>query len=244
MDLIQRFGFGDGRSVGEYPSGLLGGRLGISTGVRMTCAVATFMMGAVQSARAEVILAYDATNSSTSAPAAAWIAGMTPKVLARGGGLTVGTGGTFNSGGWTSEPTDYLEWGWSASQALNLTDLDLRYDRSTSGPTTVSLALSVNGGAFQTIFDDNSVDVDGEDVLDINLSGFMNVTSATFRLFGGGASSAAGTFDLEPITGLSPARAIVVNGLVAVPEPSGAALIASACSGLFALRRRRRREHR
>ena len=159
------------------------------------------------------------------AVATEWIPGVTPLDLSRGAGLNAGSGATFNSSGWTDEPTDYLEWGWSASQPIDLTDLDLRYDRSASGPSVVDIQLSINGGAFASIFNDPLVDDLGEDVLDIDLTAFTDVTSATFRLFGTSASGATGTFDLEPLTGVSPNAAIVVSGTaVPVPEPSSQAL--------------------
>ena len=160
--------------------------------------------------------------------------------LSRGAGLNAGSGSTFNSSGWNDEATDYLEWGWSASQPIDLTDLDLRYDRSASGPASLEILLSVNGGAFTSIFSDPLVDEAGEDVVDIDLSAFTDVTSATFRLFGSGASSGSGTFDLEPLSGVTPAAAIVVSGTAeAVPEPSSQALALLAGLGLLIVRRRR-----
>lgn len=175
----------------------------------------------------DIIVAYDATNAATTAAPSQLGAGVTGLPLARGPGLNDGSGATFNSTGWNNEATDYLEWGWSASQPLHLTDVDLRYDRSSSGPAQMNLQLSVNGGAFASIFTDSAVSVDGEDVLNIDLSSYTSVTSAVFRLLGSNASSGTGTFDLEPITGLTPARAIVVNGIAAIPEPSSWCLAAT-----------------
>jgi hypothetical protein len=193
-------------------------------------------------AGAATIVAYDGANSPTTAAASEWLAGVTPLDLSRGAGLGAGSGGTFNSSGWTDEATDYVEWGWSASQPIDLTDLDLRYDRSASGPAVVDIQLSVNGGAFTSIFNDPSVDEAGEDVLDIDLTAYTGVTSAMFRLFGTGASSGTGTFDLEPLTGVTPAAAIMVAGLAApVPEPSTQSLALLAGLGLLIAGRRRRK---
>lgn len=201
-------------------------------------------VGAMPSlAEAAVVVGYTSDNSPTTAAAAEWHAGVTPLPLSRGAGLSAGTGATFNTSGWTDEATDYLEWGWSNSPTIDLTDLDLRYDRSASGPSSLTIALSVNGGAFQNIFTDASVNEAGEDVLNIDLSTFLDVTSATFRLFGTGASSGTGTFDIESLTGLSPARGIVVNGVVTVPEPNQAGFLAS-IGGIVALRLFRRRSGR
>jgi len=193
-------------------------------------------------AQAEMIVAYDASNSPTGAAATEWLAGTTASALIRGSGLGAGTGATFNSSGWSDEPTDYLEWGWSSSVPLDLSDLDIRYDRSTSGPSVIGIQLSINGGGYTSIFSDASVNVNGEDNLDIDLSAFDRVTSASFRLFGSGASSGTGTLDIEPLTGISPDRGIVVNGTVAaVPEPGGFELAAVAFLGICGSRWWRRK---
>lgn len=98
----------------------------------------------------------------------------------------------------------------------------------------------MNGGAYQNVFNDALVNDAGEDVLNVDLSPFSNVTSATFRLFGAGASSGTGTFDIEALTGVSPERGIVVNGIAAVPEPSQMGLLLS-IGALVAVRCSRRR---
>jgi len=211
-------------------------RTGLRTGLRIRLAVvmgaALVMAGGMVPAGAATIVGYDSANSPTTAVAAEWASGVTPRLLSRGSGLVAGSGATFNSSGWTGEATDYLEWGWSASPALDLQDLSLRYDRSTSGPAAVTLWLAVNGGPFQSLYEDPDVDVNGEDLVGFSLASFTNVTSATFRLTGANASAASGTLDIEPLTGVTPARGIVVRGAAAVPEP--VALGWSASAGLFA----------
>lgn len=191
------------------------------------------------SAWAATIVGYDAANSTTSSVATEWISGVTPLALSRGSGLVAGSGATFNSSGWTGEATDYLEWGWSASPAMDLQDLSVRYDRSTSGPAIVTLWLAVNGGPFQSVYQDADVDVNGEELVDLSLASFTNVTSATFRLTGANASGSTGTLDIEPLAGVTPARGIVVRGSAVVPEPTGLAW--SASSGLAAIAWIRRR---
>ena len=198
------------------------------------------LLGSSDLARAGLIVAYNAANATGSAAASEVLPGVTPLDLSRGTGLSAGSGGTFNSSGWTDELTDYLQWGWSASPPLSLTDLDLRYDRSASGPASLEIRLSANGGPFETVFVDSAVSEAGEDVLNIDLSRFAGVTSATFRLFGMGASSGTGTFDIEPLSGVSPDRGIVVNGIATVPEPSAICLSAIAVATL-GLRRATRR---
>ncbi len=199
-------------------------------------------MGFATVAQAATIVAYDGSNSPTTAAPTQWFPGVAPLDLSRGAGLNAGSGATFNSSGWTDEATDYLEWGWSASQPIDLTKLDLRYDRSASGPSLVDVQLSINGGVFASIFNDPLVDEAGEDVLDIDLTAYTGVTSATFRLFGTNASGSTGTFDLEPLTGISPDAAIMVSGnAVPVPEPRSQALALMAGLGLLVARRRQLR---
>lgn len=205
-------------------------------------AMAILTGASINSARGEVIIAYDATNSADGAAASEILSSVVPLDLSRGEGLGAAGGGTYNSSGWTADSTDYLEWGWSSSIPLDLTDLDLRYDRSSSGPAGIEIQLSVNGGDFDPIYTDADVLVDGEDAFDINLTGFTGVTSAAFRLLGSGASSASGTFDIEPLTGVVPDRGIVVNGVASVPEPSGLLLLGMAgLPAVYVLRRRRQK---
>ncbi len=189
----------------------------------------------------ELIVAYDAANSPAGLAASELLADLVPLELTRGAGLSTGTGGTFNSSGWTDEPTDYLQWGWSSSPPLSLTDLNLRYDRSASGPSALEILVSTNGGPFDSIFVDSDVSELGEDHVGIDLSHLTGVTSATFRLFGSGASSGGGTFDIEPLTGVIPDRGIAVSGVVAVPEPSAIGLTLVAGISLLLRRSVRRR---
>ena len=191
--------------------------------------------------RAEVIIAYDAMNSATGAAATETFPDLIPLELSRGDGLGAASGGTYNSSGWTTDANDYLAWGWQSSIPLDLTDLDLRYDRSNSGPTQIEILLAINGGDFTSVYFDSDVMLNGEDGWDINLSDFMSVSSAEFRLLGSGATSASGTLDIEPLSGVIPDRGIVVNGVKSVPEPSSLHLLgAVGCPALYLLHRSRR----
>ncbi|MBI2479153.1 MAG: hypothetical protein HYV60_11125 [Planctomycetia bacterium] len=192
------------------------------------CGVFTVLHADVmQKANADLIVAYNSSTNPDILSASEVGVGVTALDLSRGSGITPETGtlNTFNSEGFTESTlvaaqtaNDYLQWGWSTSTTpLNLTDLDIRYDRSSTGPDELAILLAVNGGEFQTFFTDTSVNANGENNLGIDLRSFTNVTSATFRLFAFGATSAAGTFDIENFQS-SPGRGIVVNG-VATPEP-------------------------
>ena len=191
---------------------------------------------------AEVIVGYEALNSPDESAVSDVMENVIALDLSRGLGLMPGSGSTFNSAGWNEESNDYLEWGWTSSDPLDLTDLDLRYDRSNSGPAEIEISLAVNGGNFESIFVDPDVSVAGEDNLDVDLSAFTNVTSATFRLFGAHADAFTGTLDIEPLTVVSPPRGIVVNGVTAVPEPEGLTLLLIAClSGVFLIAKVRKK---
>lgn len=181
------------------------------------------------------ILGYDSTNPNGPPPgapspdlaAAEFAVQITPLLLSRGAGLVPNQGITFNSSSWSTAATlntsltDYVQWGWSASTAqFNLEDITIQYDRSSTGPAQLAILLSINGGAFQNIFSDSSVQI-GDETHTIGLTAFDNVASATFRLFGFSASSTGGTLDIERFNAdPEPSRAILVRGFqVAVPEP-------------------------
>ncbi|MGL5083095.1 MAG: Ig-like domain-containing protein [Microcoleaceae cyanobacterium] len=150
------------------------------------------------------ILTYTSASGISLAPSTQGV-GVTGLDLTRGSGIISATGSTFNSSGWNDSVdlpgaianNDFLQWGFNSTTAYDLSDLDIRYDRSGTGPNQVNIQISVNGGAFQSFFSDSSVSDVGENNPDLNLSGFTNVTAATFRLYGFGATAAAGTFDIE-----------------------------------------------
>ncbi len=205
--------------------------------------------------RAEVVIVgYNSTNpnGSNGAPSpnlnAAESQFVTALQLSRGAGLTANQGVAFNSSNWSTETTvnlnsnKYLQWGWSASsQLLDLNSMTLQYDRSNTGPTKLAIAVSINGGVFQSIFSDDDVFV-GDETHTISLSNFRSVTSATFRLFAFNAPVTTGTLDIERFTtDPDPSRGIVVRGdITAVPEPGSFIMVAALMVlGLVATLRKR-----
>ncbi|QDT17717.1 PEP-CTERM sorting domain-containing protein [Alienimonas californiensis] len=202
-------------------------------------------------ASGDLIVAFQSKTSSGTVPAGLTGAGVIDTPLERGGGLKADSGGTFSSTGWTVEGDvataiaagDFLTWGFTSDAAYDLTDLGIRYDRTFSGPGSLAIDLSVNGGNFERVFSDDDVDATGETLSGIDLSRFSGVTSATFRLAGWDALLSTGLFEIEndfTIGGAS--YGIVVNGDVAgpaaVPEPGAALLLGLAGAGGWLLRRR------
>ncbi len=194
------------------------------------------------------IIGYLPGNSSSADGVGATVvaSGVTAMNLNRGGGLVWNDGGDFNSKGW-DDGTDsdsaqtngnYLEWGFSSTGAVDLTTLDIRYDRSSTGPPSLEILLAVNGGSFTPVFTDPTVGESGENNAGIDLSSFTGVTSATFRLVAWGATGNTGTFDIEDTTSFDGANGLVVSG-TPVPEPISAPLLLGllGLAGLFNRRR-------
>lgn len=164
-------------------------------------------------------------------------AGAAVTTYTRGFGLVSGpSSSTFNSEGFTVSGIeadavangDYITWGFTSATPYDMTDFDIRYDRSPTGPTGIRIDFQANGGAFQTVLSDLAVNANGETITATSLSSFGNVTSGTFRLIGFGATDSGGTFDFENTTGISsPGSSFQLNGTaaVAVPEPAFAAFL-------------------
>jgi len=214
-------------------------------------AVAIGFSQAATTADAELIVAYASSGSSGALAASEFATGVTARALERGPGVTDAGGTTFNTRGWNGTSVesaltlgDRIDWGWDGGPAWDLEWLELLYDRSGTGPQRLAILLSVDRGLnWNTLYTDDAVSPDSNDQPKIALHDYRNVESATFRLVGWNASSAAGTFDFENFTS-APSRAIAVTGSLsppaAVPEPALAPVLAAAAAALVALKRRRR----
>jgi hypothetical protein len=167
----------------------------------------------------------------------------------RGSGVSVNSGGTFNSKGW-DDGTDlvsavaagnYIDWGFTAvaGTKYDLSDFSVRYDRSNTGPAVGAIQLSINGGVFNTVHLDNDINASGEDNVGISLAGNDNVTSAIFRFVGWNASSASGTFDFENMAAVNGASFQLTGTVQSVPEPT--TMVVLAAVGLAAASRRQRK---
>lgn len=210
---------------------------------------AIVLCGTGQSFGAIIFQLISAENSSTVVSQAPGVVGTG---YSRGNGLTSATGVTFNSRDFTLNGTqadavtndDFVQWSFTSSNAFNLTDFDIRYDRSGGGPTNLRIDFQANGGAFSTVFTDTDVSSAGENNVGIALSS-NSVTSGVFRLYGWGAADLLGTFDLENNAAIGTSSggnvSFELNGITAVPEPSSIALVSlMGCTGLVAAYRRRK----
>ena len=179
--------------------------------------------------------------------------GISVFTYSRGSGLTeAGTSSTFNSTEFALNGTeanaitngDFITWGFTSAVPYNLTDFDIRYDRSDTGPTGIRIDFQANGGAFQTVLRDLVVDANGETIIGTSLTSFGNVTSGTFRLIGFGATDSAGTFDFENDNAISArTSSFELNGspTAAVPEPSSVAFLGTLfLSGIVGARFRKK----
>ena len=120
-------------------------------------------------AQTQTLVAYLPANGTTDPPNVEGL-GIAGNDLSRGSGIIENTGTTFNSRGWdganlseAQANNEYLEWGFTVISPIDLATLDIRYDRSSTGPTQIDIHLAVNGGGFVSVFTDADVDVIGEE---------------------------------------------------------------------------------
>ncbi len=166
--------------------------------------------------------------------------------LSAGSGISAASGGTYNWNNWADDPGDvpnisYAEaigenefWTWGltviGSQPLALESMDIRVDRSGTGPNEFEIKASINSGAEVSVqthdFGDGS---SGVDFVGIDLTGLAQLNpgdTIEFFLAAWGADSGGtsnfGTFDLETVdfNGSDP-RSIRINGSI-IPEPTSA----------------------
>ncbi len=129
--------------------------------------------------------------------------------------------------------SDFFTWGLSFNQPWNLDNFSMRYGRNSTGPQALRVQISINGGAFvDTTLLDTTVAEAGEEMLNVDLSSFDNVTSVSFR-----AVLWNGTGQFSPLNSANINNASFRLNASAVPEPATAGLLGLA--GLAMLRRRR-----
>lgn len=205
------------------------------------------LAGVASVSSAAVISDWAAAPNGASIPGSNVAANVTAVDLTRGAGLVLASGSTFNSSSWhegtnlatAQSNNNYLSFGVTVDSGyqLNLTDMEIRYDRSPTGPNMLEILMSDDGFATSTsVWTDAAVNDLGEDnffaLVATGLTGTIE-----FRIYAWGASSANGTFDIETINFAGGGTyGIRLNGEV-VPGASSLALLG--LGGLVAGRRRR-----
>lgn len=206
------------------------------------------------SAKAAIILEYTTAASTTSTTIAAnanTSTTVTADDLTAGSGLTANSGSTYNFRGWDTASTSFADavaaddiWTWgfdvtTPGTTITLTTMNIRLDRSGSGPDDFEIQASVNGGAAVSLLTHDYADSgSGVTFTDVDISALGSVStgdSVVFTLGAFNSESAAGTFDLETVTFPGGTDSIQINGII--PEPSVSLL---GGLGLLALLRRRR----
>lgn len=227
----------------------------------LTCvSLVAMAIGLMPSARADLVLEYPTAGSVTSLAPSLEATGVSGDDLTAGSGLAVQTFSTFNFADWDVASTtfgaavaanDFWSWGFdvtSAVASITPTTMDIRLDRSSTGPDDFEIQVSVNGGTASTVlthdFNDSG---SGVDFLGVDISSIGTLTpgdSVVFTLAAFNSESSAGTFDLETIdlNGSDP-RALRIEGIiVAVPEASAFLFggLAVTAVGIGRMRRRQR----
>ncbi len=207
-------------------------------------------VGSVQAASVSLV-EYGTENGVTSISPLTTNANVTATDLIAGPGLGLNPGSTFNINSWDNSSFEDVQttddaWAWSitALADISLTTLDLRLDRSGTGPTDFEIRAGVNLTPSSTLADLSSVligspSTSGTDYLGIDLSSFSLNTGDTinFLLVGFNASAQGGTLDLETF---SNDVALRISGDVApVPVPAAVWLFGSALIRLAQVRRKK-----
>lgn len=178
--------------------------------------------------KGDIILEYGTAGSTTSLVPLASDPVVTADNLEAGTGIDVQNFSTFNFTNWDPGNTSYADaladdeiWTWgfvvtTADRQIDLTTMDIRLDRSGTGPDDFEIRASVNGGAAVTLLTYDYGDAtSGVDFLDVNLGAIGTVStgdSVVFTLAAFNAEGTAGTFDLELVSGES--YGLQVNGTV------------------------------
>ncbi|MEM1271883.1 MAG: PEP-CTERM sorting domain-containing protein [Bacteroidota bacterium] len=186
------------------------------------------------SADASVILQYATAGSTSTLSPVIADPGIAADDLQAGTGIVAQTFSTFNFNDWDTDNTSFADavaddevwtWGFDVTSPLdlNLTTLDVRLDRSSTGPDDFEIQASVNGGTPVSVltfdFGDSSAGVEFEDV---DLSGLGTLStgdSVVFTLAAFNSETTGGTFDLETFTFPGGNDALIISGVFVIPEP-------------------------
>jgi hypothetical protein len=220
--------------------------------LRFACVCLTLgiLAASARPAAADLVVGYDAVDvepGPTYTLPAINGTGVTGSVLSPIG-IHVRNGGGVNYT-WSGWPTGAnvfgqgFDFSFTSSSAYNLSDLQIRAERTAQGPLNMELFVDVGSG-FTSYGSLAVPTLPG--TLTYSL-GLTNVTSASFRLRGSLAdnSGANATFAMLDAGNFSGTADLIVNGsIVAVPEASAFLFGGAICAvaGLWSLRQRRRLE--
>lgn len=212
------------------------------------------------SAFGAVLLSWNTTGNAgteTSEPSISNSAFLTSANLTLGAGVTAaGNGNRFGGTGWfdtgdtavgstlaeSVSGNDYIQFivTPTAGSQFTATSFDFIWDRSGTGPNSVTLRSSFDGFASDlgTL---TGLTASTSTVRSIGISTLVDVTvPVTFRLYGYGGTATGGTAGFDTVAS-APLANVILNGTAsAVPEPSSfAALAGIGALGFCAMRRRR-----
>lgn len=225
--------------------------------LRLLGCVATLFLATAYSDGA-VIVQYDtaasgdfpAITATTVNPAVSAVA------LSAGPGLNSASGATWNWNGFDVASTsfgdavaagDFFTWGFDVLglNTVALTTMDVRWDRSGTGPDDFEIQATVNGGTPVSLLTFDYADSsNGVDFVGVDLTGIGSLSggdSLVFTLAAFNSESAAGTFDLETVdfNGSDP-RSLRIEGTVtAIPEPGSFVALGVIAIGGLVVRCRR-----
>lgn len=206
----------------------------------------------MNAASAATVIDYTAVGSGGSPSLGATTAapGVTAGQMSAGAGLGSAGASGWNWDGWTATgAADALSqgqvwsWGFSSAQAWDLTSFSIRLGRNGNGPQDFLIEMAVNGASsFATVLTGSSIATNGTSFLNIDLSSFDAITSASFRLIAWGARKQKGSLGLANDATLG--RGFVLDGELSpppapIPLPAGLPLMLAGLGALALVRRRR-----
>jgi len=151
---------------------------------------------------------------------------LTATELTAGSGITAATGGTWNWNGWDTESLsfvdavaagDFFTWGFTATAEVTPEELEIRLDRSGTGPDDFEIQMSLNGGAPISLlthdYGDSAVGVDFTNIDLTSLGTLDNGDTVVFTLAAFNSETTGGSFDIENSGGVG----INILGVSSVP---------------------------
>lgn len=213
-------------------------------------ALTAFLFSGAAQAVPVSLVEYNTANTATLA-ASYSDPSVTPVNVTAGSGISLNAGSTFNFTGWDPsnasaqdaiDDDEVWRFGFTALQDITLTSLDIRLDRSGSGPDDVEIFGAIDMGPRTSLFTHDFADsASGVNFTNIDLSAFSLSAgqSMGFLVTAFNSELLGGAFDLETIFSSPRNFSIRVSGEVApVPVPAAVWLFGSALLGLIGMRRK------